>query len=272
MEEGGCETGNIEALLELVRGGIEDAGLDEVFDRVGPELAFQGHLLKVPALKTISADVPLGTPANKAYFRELAADPHIVATMANAQTGEPIPNIPEMQRFFPAMDAALEAKIAVYLRRTQGEHGGWALVHKGAFDVSASVKAYFALKMIGDSVDAPHMAKAREAIRIRGEQFAGRRGSHPVAVRDERIPEVGRGERQGGTQGRNSGRGAGIIGDPGRGRVPANGDRGNNGRPTRGGRRRSDLRAGRRSPKVRRNTTGDDAALRVLIDLSNSRS
>ena len=34
--------------------------------------------------------------------------------------------------------------------------------------MSASVKAYFALKMIGDSVDAPHMAKAREAIRSRG--------------------------------------------------------------------------------------------------------
>jgi len=67
------------------------------------------HLLKVDSLKTISADVPLGTPANKAYFRELAGDPRIVATMANAQAGEPIPNIPEMQRFFPAMDAALEA-------------------------------------------------------------------------------------------------------------------------------------------------------------------
>ncbi|MBL8306660.1 MAG: maltose/maltodextrin ABC transporter substrate-binding protein MalE [Rubrivivax sp.] len=69
----------------------------------------ENHLLKVDSLKTISADVPLGTPANKAYFRELANDPNIVATMANAQTGEPIPNIPEMQRFFPAMDAALEA-------------------------------------------------------------------------------------------------------------------------------------------------------------------
>jgi maltose/maltodextrin transport system substrate-binding protein len=67
------------------------------------------HLLKVESLKTISADVPLGTPANKAYFREMSGDPHIVATMAIARAGEPIPNIPEMQRFFPAVDAALEA-------------------------------------------------------------------------------------------------------------------------------------------------------------------
>lgn len=67
------------------------------------------HLLTVPSLKTIGADVPLGTPANKAYYQELSADPNIVATMANARAGEPIPNIPEMGRFFPAMDAALEA-------------------------------------------------------------------------------------------------------------------------------------------------------------------
>jgi maltose/maltodextrin transport system substrate-binding protein len=67
------------------------------------------HVLRVPGLKTISADVPLGTPANKAYYAELAGDPHIAATMANARAGEPIPNIPETGRFFPALDAALEA-------------------------------------------------------------------------------------------------------------------------------------------------------------------
>ena len=66
------------------------------------------------------------------------------------------------------VDSVLEAKIANYLRRTQGDHGGWPLVQDGAFDMSASVKSYFALKMIGDSVDAPHMVRAREAIRSRG--------------------------------------------------------------------------------------------------------
>src|SRR5262244_1442349 len=66
------------------------------------------------------------------------------------------------------VDAALEAKIAVYLRRVQGDHGGWPLFHDGAFDMSASVKAYFALKMIGDSPDAEHMQRAREAILRRG--------------------------------------------------------------------------------------------------------
>lgn len=69
----------------------------------------ENHLLKVDSLKTISANVPLGTPANKAYFAELAGDGNIRATMENARMGEPLPNIPELGKFFPAMDAALEA-------------------------------------------------------------------------------------------------------------------------------------------------------------------
>src|SRR4030081_52739 len=66
------------------------------------------------------------------------------------------------------VDAELEAKIANYLRRVQGNHGGWPLFHDGDFDMSASVKAYFALKMIGDSPEADHLRRARAAIRARG--------------------------------------------------------------------------------------------------------
>ncbi len=73
-----------------------------------------------------------------------------------------------LQHWFGRSDTALEARIAVYLRRIQGEHGGWPLFHAGAFDMSASVKAYFALKMIGDDIEAQHMRRAREAILSRG--------------------------------------------------------------------------------------------------------
>ncbi|HWZ38872.1 MAG TPA: squalene--hopene cyclase [Bradyrhizobium sp.] len=66
------------------------------------------------------------------------------------------------------VDAVLEGKIANYICRRQGAHGGWALVADGAFDMSASVKAYFALKMIGHSTDSAHMVRAREAILARG--------------------------------------------------------------------------------------------------------
>jgi squalene-hopene/tetraprenyl-beta-curcumene cyclase len=65
-------------------------------------------------------------------------------------------------------DLELERKIGAYLRRIQGEHGGWPLFHGGAFDISASVKAYFCLKMIGDDPEARHMVRAREAILERG--------------------------------------------------------------------------------------------------------
>ena len=49
-------------------------------------------------------------------------------------------------------------------RARQAAHDGWPLFTDGAFNISASVKAYFALKMIGDSPDAPHMRRARAAI------------------------------------------------------------------------------------------------------------
>ncbi len=58
----------------------------------------------------------------------------------------------------------VEAKLANYLRSIQEGHGGWPLYHDGDFDMSASVKAYYALKLVGDDIDAPHMARARKAI------------------------------------------------------------------------------------------------------------
>ena len=73
-----------------------------------------------------------------------------------------------LEHYLDRIDAPLQAKIGTYLRRIQGAHGGWPLFHDGAFDMSASVKAYFALKAIGDDPDAPHMVRAREAILLRG--------------------------------------------------------------------------------------------------------
>jgi squalene-hopene/tetraprenyl-beta-curcumene cyclase len=67
------------------------------------------------------------------------------------------------------VDQVLEAKIGRYLRRIQSPaHDGWGLFHAGGFDVSASVKAYYALKMIGDDPQAPHMVRARTAILAAG--------------------------------------------------------------------------------------------------------
>ena len=69
----------------------------------------ENHLMRPEALKVLDADVPIGVPANKTFYAELSVNPLIAASMTNARNGAPIPNIPEVGRFWTAMDAALEA-------------------------------------------------------------------------------------------------------------------------------------------------------------------
>jgi squalene-hopene/tetraprenyl-beta-curcumene cyclase len=69
-----------------------------------------------------------------------------------------------LEHYLDEIDVVLEEKLAIYLRGLQGSHGGWPLFHGGDFNISASVKAYLALKLAGDDPDAPHMKRAREAI------------------------------------------------------------------------------------------------------------
>jgi squalene-hopene/tetraprenyl-beta-curcumene cyclase len=73
-----------------------------------------------------------------------------------------------MMHFLDEIDAALEAKMCRHLRSAQNESGGWPLYHGGDVDISCSIKAYYALKLAGDSPDAPHMSRARAAILQRG--------------------------------------------------------------------------------------------------------
>ncbi|MBS0440336.1 MAG: maltose/maltodextrin ABC transporter substrate-binding protein MalE [Proteobacteria bacterium] len=67
----------------------------------------ENYMLSTKGLKMINDDVPLGTPASKTLFAELKSDPKIQATMASAQDGSPMPNNPEMGRFWSAMVSAL---------------------------------------------------------------------------------------------------------------------------------------------------------------------
>jgi squalene-hopene/tetraprenyl-beta-curcumene cyclase len=73
-----------------------------------------------------------------------------------------------LEHFLGRIDQPLQDRIGVYLRSIQGQHGGWPLFHDGVFNLSASVKAYYALKAIGDDARAPHMLRAREAILAAG--------------------------------------------------------------------------------------------------------
>jgi squalene-hopene/tetraprenyl-beta-curcumene cyclase len=55
-------------------------------------------------------------------------------------------------------------KAAAYIRGQQLPAGGWAVYPGGPPEVSASVKAYFVLKLMGDDPEAAHMVRARRVI------------------------------------------------------------------------------------------------------------
>jgi squalene-hopene/tetraprenyl-beta-curcumene cyclase len=61
-------------------------------------------------------------------------------------------------------DEAELPRIANYLRSLQQTDGGWSMYPGGAPDLSGTVKAYFALKLMGDDPNAPHMQRAREVV------------------------------------------------------------------------------------------------------------
>jgi len=73
-----------------------------------------------------------------------------------------------MMHYMDEINEALQAKIANYLRAQQGADGSYSLFKDGAGDISCTIKAYYAMKMAGDSVQAVHMVKAREWILARG--------------------------------------------------------------------------------------------------------
>ena len=69
-----------------------------------------------------------------------------------------------LNHYLDEVDEDTESKLAAYLKETQGDHVGWPLYHDGDFNLSASVKAYFALKLTGEDIEAPYMRWARKAI------------------------------------------------------------------------------------------------------------
>ena len=66
--------------------------------------------------------------------------------------------------FLDERNPTLEEKIARYIRAIQQPGGGWPLFHGGEPDLSATIKGYYALKLVGDAPDSVHMTRARELI------------------------------------------------------------------------------------------------------------
>ncbi|HSZ75348.1 MAG TPA: squalene--hopene cyclase [Rhizomicrobium sp.] len=105
--------------------------------------------------------------ATDALLKQQRADGHWVFEL-EADATIPAEYVLLVHHLAETPDLELERKIGIYLRRIQAADGGWPLFHGGASDISATVKAYFALKMIGDAPEAPHMKRARERVLSRG--------------------------------------------------------------------------------------------------------
>jgi squalene-hopene/tetraprenyl-beta-curcumene cyclase len=73
-----------------------------------------------------------------------------------------------LEHYLDRRDPELQRRIGVHLRAIQDPEGGWPLFHGGHPDLSATVKAYFALKVLGDDPDELHMRQARERVLAMG--------------------------------------------------------------------------------------------------------
>ena len=73
-----------------------------------------------------------------------------------------------LRRFLDCVDPSREDKAVQYLKTMQLPDGGWPIYYGGPAEISASVKAYFALKLSGISADEPFMIRAKDRILAMG--------------------------------------------------------------------------------------------------------
>ena len=128
------------------------------------DVVTEGAATANPELAQIEAAVSRATQALLATQR---TDGHFVFEF-EADVSIPAEYILFQHFLGQPADAELEGKIATFIRRRQAAHDGWPLFTDGAFNISSSVKAYFALKAVGDSPEADHMRRARAAILAHG--------------------------------------------------------------------------------------------------------
>jgi len=76
--------------------------------------------------------------------------------------------------FLGARDEERWRGVAQDIRNYQRDDGSWAMYHGAPGDLSTTIECYFALKLAGDSADAPHLSRARDFVRARGGIAASR--------------------------------------------------------------------------------------------------
>ena len=125
------------------------------------------HLSAVLALETVTDRVQVAiTRATQSLLARQANDGHWRFDLEADAT------IPAeyllLHYFMGTVDSDREQRIAAYLRSRQASNGSWPLYEGGPGDLSATVKAYFALKLSGEDERAPHLLLARQWVRANG--------------------------------------------------------------------------------------------------------
>jgi squalene-hopene/tetraprenyl-beta-curcumene cyclase len=117
--------------------------------------------LKAQAALDLAIDRALGW-----FAREQAAEGYWWAELESNATMDAEYLL--LTHFLGARDDQIWRGVAQDIRNYQRADGSWAMYHGAPGDLSTSIECYFALKLAGDSADAPHLARAREFIRGRG--------------------------------------------------------------------------------------------------------
>jgi len=142
-----------------------DLDLAETYQRVAetpPHTSGVAHLVE-----TVPRGVEQAVTAARDYLLSVQKDDGHWCFELEADCTIPAEYI-LMMHYMDEVDPELERKLAAYIRRRQGDDGGWPLYHGGDANLSCSVKAYYALKLAGDPEDTGHMRRARELILAQG--------------------------------------------------------------------------------------------------------
>ncbi|MCX5721515.1 MAG: squalene--hopene cyclase [Nitrospirae bacterium] len=165
---------------------------DSLFVSVPEKLGLATESPKAPPLRLVSDKSPLSVPLDIAarrptshsvsqvdalddavrrsqawfLFRQHESEGYWVAELEadTTLTSEYI----LLRRFLDRVDPERERKAVRYLRAMQLPDGGWPIFYGGPSEISASVKAYFALKLSGIPADEPYMLRARDCIHAKG--------------------------------------------------------------------------------------------------------
>lgn len=130
------------------------------------ELRFESAPVMTGLPATLPTKTPLNTAINKAQHYLLGeqnkSDGHWVGILEADTTLTSDYII--LMHFLRKVDRKKQRMAANLIREHQLPDGGWNIYYGGPSEISASIKAYFALKLAGYSADEPFMQKAKKCI------------------------------------------------------------------------------------------------------------